>query len=362
MVESCIERYQLRKEIGQGTFSRVFSAVDISSGAHIAIKYPLDPHSSKMLLREGKVMSLLSTCTLIPRLIDFSRKPPYIAMEKLGKSLLQIHRKTRVFSVKTTAMVAIKAINALEELHSHGYLHNDIKADNLVTSRNHTDNRLYLIDFGLSSPYKINGTHVIYCENTNFKGSAFFSSMNNLRGIRSSRRDDLEALGYVLVYLVKGKLPWFDCKKDGKTSLDTIKVRRLSCSVEKLCEGLEPEFREFIVETQAIGFSDCPKYDYFRAKFARLVKRLGLELDWRYDWVEGRGLRKAVSTYFDGTRVVGKVSRRGSLPLLEINGEEWEEEGEKTPVAGVGDLPAFRFPRSDSPEQTLRCDFQAQRP
>jgi serine/threonine protein kinase len=260
-------------------------------------------------------------------------------MKRVGKTLLDLQLEAEPLSVKTAAMIAIKAISALEELHSFGYLHRDIKPNNIAIAKHPSSSRLYLLDFGLSTAFPKNGVHVAYREQVPFQGTPYFCSLASLRGVRPTRRDDLEALGYVLVYLQKGYLPWFD------TSLDLAAIREMreNYTIAKLCEGLEPEFAEFLLACQTIGFSDAPDYAYFHRKCVYLLQKLGHEFDWKYDWT--KLLLKTSS--FQHTHK-SHAQRRSSLPVTQADCEEQEPNECSTPVASIHQLPAFKFPRPKS--------------
>lgn len=342
--------YTLGPTIGKGTFSRVYATSD-PTGRPLAIKCALNPSKAYLLTEEADKMRKLARCTYVPKLVCVLQAPVSIVMERVGKTLLTLQQELQRFSVKSTAMLALQMLSALEELHSFGFLHRDIKPDNLALSPDSASVRL--IDLGLSSSYLKNGRHVAYSEQNSFQGTPFFCSLACLKGVRASRRDDLEALGYVLVFLQKGFLPWFDC--DAMANLSVITEKRLNYPVKKLCEGLEPEFEEFIRGCQAIGFSDLPNYTYFRSKFTSLLRRLGEDLDWKYDWtLKSRKIRKT-STFRNKAQV--KSQRRISLPVTQADCEE-----QLTPVASIAQLPTFKFKRLRPRLNTEKREFKGFRP
>lgn len=113
------------------------------------------------------------------------------------------------FSLKTVLMIADQMISRLEFLHKKGFIHCDIKPENMVIGRGYNLNVIYLIDFGLSKRYvDEKGNHIEYGESNLMRGTARYMSINGHLGINLSRRDDMESLGYVLIYLLKGSLPW----------------------------------------------------------------------------------------------------------------------------------------------------------
>ena len=146
----------------------------------------------------------------------------FIIMDGFGNSLREVHEDTGYeFGFKTTAQIGIQLLDLLQELHKMGYVYNDLKPDNILvgncpTSWKTKDNQLHilrLIDFGLITPYKkADGEHIDYKTPDKFKGSMLFASKNAFDFTMMSRRDDLIALCYVLVFLIdENRLGFINC-------------------------------------------------------------------------------------------------------------------------------------------------------
>jgi serine/threonine protein kinase len=101
-------------------------------------------------------------------------------------------------------------INRIEYLHTKNFIHRDIKTDNFLIGLGSGGTLLYLIDYGLSKLYRDPKTHrhVSYSEGKLLTGTARFASINAMAGFEQSRRDDLESIGHMIIYLLKGTLPW----------------------------------------------------------------------------------------------------------------------------------------------------------
>ena len=147
----------------------------------------------------------------MPTIYDFANQSEnnYLVMEMLGLSLQDLFRICkRKFSLKTTLMLAEQMITRIEFLHRKTFVHRDIKPDNFCIGRGAKKNAAYLIDYGMAKRYLVKDSHIEYKDNKALTGSKRYCSINAHLGIEQSRRDDLESLGYVLVYLLKGSLPW----------------------------------------------------------------------------------------------------------------------------------------------------------
>ena len=116
----------------------------------------------------------------------------------------------RRFSVRTTLMLADQMIARLEHLHSQGFLHRDIKPENFLIGRGKMANVVYLLDYGLVKKYKDPNSqkHIPYRDNKMLTGTVRYASIATHEGIEQGRRDDLEAVSYVLMYFLRGSLPW----------------------------------------------------------------------------------------------------------------------------------------------------------
>jgi casein kinase 1 len=178
-------------------------------------------------------------------------------------------------------------ISRIEFMHAHYYIHRDIKPENFLIGIGKKSTILHLIDFGLTKKFveKYNH-HIQYKEGKKLVGTARYVSVNTLNGAEQSRRDDIEALGYVLVYLLKGSLPWQGLPGATKEEkYKSILKKKIITSLEEVCLGLPSEFMIFINYSKTLRFEEKPDYSYLRRLFKELMQRENLVNDGLYDWV-----------------------------------------------------------------------------
>ncbi|KAH1147603.1 hypothetical protein GLYMA_15G171500v4, partial [Glycine max] len=204
--------------IGSGSFGEIYSGTNIQTNEEVAIKLENVKTKHPQLLYESKLYRVLQGGTGIPDVRWFGVEGDYnvLVMDLLGPSLEDLFNFcSRKLSLKTVLMLADHMINRVEFVHSKSFLHRDIKPDNFLMSLGW---QVYCIDFGLAKKYRDSSTHqhIPYRENKNLTGTARYASMNTHLGIEQSRRDDLESLGYVLMYFLRGSLPWQGLKAGTK--------------------------------------------------------------------------------------------------------------------------------------------------
>lgn len=205
-----------------------------------------------------------------------------MVMDLLGKSLedLFIENKKK-FDLKTVCMLADQMIQRVQFMHSKGFIHRDIKPDNFLVGRDSNQHRIYMVDFGLAKKYLLkNNVHIPYRENKNLTGTARYASRNTHLGVEQSRRDDMESLGYVFIYFLKGSLPWQNQQgKNRNEKYEKIKEKKISTPNDMLCKGLPNELLLYMQYCQNIRFEDQPDYQYLRG----LIKEIMNKNQWTSD-------------------------------------------------------------------------------
>ena len=152
---------------------------------------------------------------------------------------------------------------------------------------NHNSNKVYLIDFGLAKKYRSIKTLIQYplTMKKKFTGTARYASINALKGYEHSRRDELESLGYIFVYFLKGKLPWQNIiAKNKEEKYKKILEKKMEISSEELCKDLPKEFEMFLEYNKNIKYEEKPDYKYLHNLIDKIMDENNIKNDYIYDW------------------------------------------------------------------------------
>ncbi|KAL4560058.1 hypothetical protein LXL04_032206 [Taraxacum kok-saghyz] len=283
-------KYRLGRKIGSGSFGEIYLGTNIQTNEEVAIKLENIKTKHPQLLYESKLYKILQGGTGIPNVRWFGVEGDYnvLVLDLLGPSLEDLFNFcNRKLSLKTVLMLADQMINRVEFVHCKSFLHRDLKPDNFLMGLGRRANQVYAIDFGLAKKYRDSSTHqhIPYRENKNLTGTARYASMNTHLGIEQSRRDDLESLGYVLMYFLRGSLPWQGLKAGNKKQkYEKISEKKVSTSIEALCRGYPTEFASYFHYCRSLRFDDKPDYAYLKRLFRDLFIREGFQFDYVFDW------------------------------------------------------------------------------
>ena len=292
--------FRVIRKIGQGSFGKIFIVEDPKTKRFYAMKLESFNLTVPQILFEGRMYHIMSGSVNVPRLYaqGTSEKGNYIVIDLLGRSLESLlnhcHRR---MSLKTVLMLADQMISAIQYFHSKNYIHRDIKPENFVMGTRNRSNQVFLIDYGLAKRYRdqITGVHFPYREHLSLSGTARYASIPALSGIEQSRRDDMEGLGYVLIYLLKGELPWqgINCF-DKRMKHEKICQAKKKVSISELCSGLPREFQVYLRDVRSLSYYDEPNYESYRELFRNLFISKGYVYDYIYDWTP-TGRKSSVS-------------------------------------------------------------------
>lgn len=283
-------KYRLGRKIGSGSFGDIYLGTNISTNEEVAIKLECVKTKHPQLHIEAKFYKMMQGGVGIPIIKWCGTEGDYnvLVMELLGPSLEDLFNFcNRKFSIKTVLLLADQMISRIEYVHSKNFIHRDIKPDNFLMGLGKKGSLVYIIDFGLAKKYRDPRTHqhIPYRENKNLTGTARYASINTHLGIEQSRRDDLESLGYVLMYFNLGSLPWQGLKAaTKKQKYERISEKKMSTPIEVLCKGFPSEFSTYLNNCRSLRFDDKPDYSYLRQLFRNLFHCQGYVYDYIFDW------------------------------------------------------------------------------
>ena len=278
--------------LGKGSFGRIYSGTNKTTGEEVAIKLEPADTDQPQLIYEYKIYKILQGGNGFPKVYEFSKESKYniLIMDLLGNSIEYLFNKfQKKFSFITCIMIIDQILQRIEYLHSKNLLHRDIKPDNFLIGRGKKSNVIYAIDFGLSKKYKDSrtGLHIPYRDGKDLTGTARYASINTHLGVEQSRRDDIESLGYMMIYLMKGHLPWQGMvNSNPKKKYDRIKRLKLEIKLSDLCDGLPKECIKFIQYARDMKFEDKPNYFYLRKLLRKMAEKKGIKMDTsKFDWI-----------------------------------------------------------------------------
>ena len=277
--EIVFNKYKIQKKLGKGSFGTVYMAENKENGEKVAIKTEINTNKNQISLLEPEAHKLnnLKGYLGIPKLFNFTKLKDYniLAMELLGKSLNEIFSSlNKKFSLKTVCTLGIDMIKLIKYIHEKNFIHRDIKPDNFMMGINKNKNILYLIDFGLSKKYiNSNGNHIEFRLGKNMTGTARYCSIYTHQGIEQSRRDDLESIGYVLIYFLKGNLPWQNVQvNNNEKHFEKIGQMKQNISIEELCSDIPYEFVKYFEYVKQLEFDEDPNYNLLIELFQSVLK------------------------------------------------------------------------------------------
>lgn len=312
--------YRVGKKIGEGSFGVIYEGVNMLNNYPVAIKFEPRKADAPQLRDEYRTYKLLSGLPGIPSVYFFGQEGLHniLCIDLLGASLEDMFDLCgRKFSVKTVCMCAKQMITRVRDIHERNLIYRDIKPDNFLIGRvprsnepngqafskspdpgsilnNHTKQKyhpyahIYMVDFGMAKQYRDPKTkvHIPYREKKSLSGTARYMSINTHLGREQSRRDDLEALGHVFMYFLRGSLPWQGLKaQTNKQKYEKIGEKKQQTPIAELCESQPEEFGIYLSYVRNLGFEEEPNYSYLKGLMDQVLARINEEDDGIFDWM-----------------------------------------------------------------------------
>ena len=367
-------KYRTIKKLGEGSFGSVYKA--IYDDEYYALKLEDISQEYDLLENEATVLSYLQG-PHIPKFESYSKDKGYniLVMELLGQSLDNLFIKLRQFSVKTTAIIGYQIIKILKYIHDRHIIHRDIKPDNFAMGRNELNDILYLIDFGLAKKFRSSRTLKQYplTKRKSLTGTARYASINALQGYEQSRRDDLEAAGYVLMYFLRGDLPWQNIKIKGKKDkYAKICNKKKEVSSQELGKNFPSEFAEILEYFKNLGYTEDPNYDMCCKKLVNVLEKEKQSFDYIYDWTTNLNLkerkkrdssigkkkfkRKEKKHHTTGLQKVSEIEGKIKIKVKDIEDDD-DDNGNDTGSAysNKAAIDAFDAPGNQSTQEESQC-------
>ncbi|XP_023176210.1 casein kinase I isoform X3 [Drosophila hydei] len=309
--------FRVGKKIGCGNFGELRLGKNLYNNEHVAIK--MEPMKSKapQLHLEYRFYKLLGSHAEnapegIPRIYHLGTcggRYNAMVLELLGLSLEDLFNIcSRKFSLKTVLMIAKQLLHRIEYVHSRHLIYRDVKPENFLIGRTSTKREkiIHIIDFGLAKEYIDLDTnrHIPYRDHKSLTGTARYMSINTHMGREQSRRDDLEALGHMFMYFLRGSLPWQGLKADTlKERYQKIGDTKRATPIEVLCDGHPEEFATYLRYVRRLDFFETPDYDFLRRLFQDLFERKGYTDEGEFDWT-GKTMSTPVGSLQTGHEVI----------------------------------------------------------
>jgi serine/threonine protein kinase len=282
----------INRKLGSGSFGDIYLGINLKTKEELAIKLELSDSRTPQLNYESKILKFLQGGEGFPAVHFFGIVGIYNVMiiDLLGPNLEEkFNTCERKFSLKTVLMLGIQMMTRIEFLHSRHFIHRDIKPENFLLGIGKKKQDIFLIDFGLAKRFRDpkTGEHIPYTDGKSLTGTAIYASIYTHLGIEQCRRDDLESLGYVLMYFLRGDLPWFGIKaKTREEKQQKIMELKTSYTPDLLCKSFPEEFTTYFNIVRELQFEEKPNYEQFKNLFFSCLKKNNLANDFNFDWLE----------------------------------------------------------------------------
>eukprot|EP00928_Gymnodinium_smaydae_P080235 TRINITY_DN63985_c0_g1_i1.p1 TRINITY_DN63985_c0_g1~~TRINITY_DN63985_c0_g1_i1.p1 ORF type:complete len:344 (+),score=33.07 TRINITY_DN63985_c0_g1_i1:46-1032(+) len=276
--------------LASGSCGHVYKGINLETGADVAIKFESVKAGHLRLMHEAKVCKLFANSVGLPIVHWYGVEGDYnvVVFDLLGPSLQDLlDYSGGRFSLKTVLMLADQMIARIESVHSRGFVHGTIKPSHFVIGLGANADIIHLIDFGHAQRICASKAQAPprLTEDQNFNGSLRYISVNAHRGVEQGRRDDLESLGYVLLYFFRGRLPWQGMRASTESEKhELVMDKKLNTCMNELCYRAPREFAEICAYSQGLQRNDVPDYAYLKRSLRNAFCRFGSNYSSHFDW------------------------------------------------------------------------------
>lgn len=289
--------YKVGKKIGEGSFGIIFEGINLLNNQQVAIKFEPRKCEAPQLRDEYRSYRILSEVKGVPRAYFFGQEGVHniLVIDLLGPSLEDLFDWcNRKFSTKTVVQVAKQMIERIQSIHDHNLIYRDVKPDNFLIGKPDTPyaNMVYIVDFGMAKQYRDpkTKTHIPYREKKALSGTARYMSINTHLGREQLRRDDLESLGHVFMYFLRGSLPWQGLKAPtNKQKYEKIGMKKQTTSINELCYGFPIQFAQYLNYVRNLKFDEDPDYPYLIGLMEKALISIDEKEDGHFDWMDLNG-------------------------------------------------------------------------
>jgi serine/threonine protein kinase len=265
------KKYKIINKIGEGSFGSIYKGENIRTREYVAIKVEPILSQTKLLKNESLIYQYLKDSLGVPLVKWFGKDEQnyYMVINLLGESLESIKNKSGMFSLKLVLQIGIKVVDILKTIHEKGLVHRDVKPDNFLLGLSNRKD-IYIIDFGFCKSFIVDDKHIKQKKTNNLIGSLTYASINAHNFTELSRRDDLESLGYMLIYFYLGKLQWQNVVKNENINEDIKKLKQKTIQDNNMPDVLI----NYMKYVMLLEFEEKPNYNLIINNFIKELEIL----------------------------------------------------------------------------------------
>jgi len=267
-------KYKIIEELGEGSFGKIYKGENIRTTELVAIKIESIVNGNKLLKNESTIYQYLVNTYGVPNVKWFGKDDNnyYMVINLLGDSLQTVKNRKTTFSLNLVLQIGLQIISLLKIIHDKGLVHRDIKPDNFLLGIKENSKQLFIIDFGFCKTFLRENIHVPMKKTSSLIGSLTYASLSAHDFIDLSRRDDLESLGYILIYFFLGELEWQHLSLDIPFEEKNIVIRTMKLNI--LNDSRIPNVLcDYLKYVRCLEYEETPNYSILIDGFKREISK-----------------------------------------------------------------------------------------